>query len=117
MFNCYLWLNRWIEGDTPVLIVQNSMDLPAVQVYDVRFGVSNGIRLGFMFRTPLHVTLEPEYLIACRHNADVIGTAMELTSSECKYRVGGLLLYTVGDIGVMACKSTVNDENVDYLES
>jgi hypothetical protein len=117
MLHCYLWLNRWIPGKEPVMLVPNAMKLPAVQVYDVRHSAANGIRLGFMFRTPLQVVLEPEYMLAHRRNVDAISSALEQIGSECKYRVGGLLIYSVDDLGVLVSKAITRDETSDYLET
>ncbi len=116
LLNCWLWMTKWIESSAPVLAVSSPIKLPAVSLYELRLGATNGIRLGFIIRTPLDVLNAQSYLLMHRRQ-DPLVDCRSLVAAECVYRLGGLLFFSVEDNGVLLVRNPQEPRETDYLET
>lgn len=96
--HCHLWLSTWIDTKALWVVENTRLTLPLIRIYDVKLGDKNGIRVGFLFRSPLPFVKADSYLIFYRSSIPVdIGT----DEAVRRYVVGQLLFFELGDNAVM----------------
>lgn len=116
--NCYIWLESWIEQPGAHVWYSRNTRLilgSAIQLYDIKFGSPQGIRLGYVIRTPLSVKLADSYFIAYRKALDLDADIRDKAEAQRKYNINGLLFFTLRDESFMM-SALPEQELSDYLD-
>jgi hypothetical protein len=111
--NCYLYLNSALEVSPSYVIKNERLKLPAAEVYDLKAGSKQGVRFGFLIRSPLPCKADKNYLIFYRKQIDPKEIVLEKHEAHRKYQIGELLFFAIDDDAVMISKV----EKSDFIDS
>ena len=98
--NCYLYMTVGLKV-TPSFFVQNErIKMPAVELYDLKAGSKQGVRFGFIIRSPLLCLHSKNYLLFYRKQIDPKEIVQKQREAQRKYHIGNLLFFALEDEAV-----------------
>lgn len=114
--NCYLYMNVGLEIVPSFMVKNERITLPTVEVYDLKAGTKQGVRFGFVFRSPLPCIVHTNYLIFHRKQLEAKEIVVRKQEAKRKYAINNLLFFTIDDDAVLISNMEKNGF-IDSLES
>lgn len=111
--NCYLYLTQSLEVVPSFFIKNDRVVLPTVELYDLKAGSKQGVRFGFIFRSPLPCVYTKNYLLFHRKQIDTKEVVVKGRTATRNYHIGDLLFFTLQDDAVLVS----NLEHNSFTES
>jgi hypothetical protein len=89
----------------PTYLVRNDrLALPNVELYDVKAGAKQGMRCGFVIRSPLPCVYDRSYLLFHRHHTDPKEIVLTKQAAARNYSIENLQFFTLQDDAVLISK-------------
>lgn len=86
----------------PVLAAEPTVKLSAVSVYSINAGSVEGTSVGYLFWSPLLLTVDPFFALFRRPQFDPVATIREGAEANNRYQLkGGISVFVIDDDAVM----------------
>jgi len=100
---------RYDPMAAPVLAEEPSVKLPAVNVYGIHAGTPEGVRIGYVFWSPLVTVVDPFFTLYHRPQYSPMDSVREGATGVNKYQLrGGIAVFVIEDDAVLLTYHTVS---------